>query len=48
MWQFKYFKTQKQMDKWIEKNQHKYKIEIEIIADGYGLEYKPYIIIDIP
>jgi len=46
MWNFKYFKTQKQMEKWFEKNKHKYQINEIIVNNGYGLEYKPLIIIN--
>lgn len=40
MWVFKKFKTQTDMDNWINKNKHKIQYTIIYINNGYALEYK--------
>jgi hypothetical protein len=49
MWQTKYFKTESKARSWMEKNYHKYQMELIFInqktekSAGYGVEYKPLI-----
>jgi hypothetical protein len=47
MWNFKEFKSYKQQMKWIDKNEHKYQIQIIYINNSYGVEYKKLKVIDI-
>lgn len=46
-WQTKEFKTLEQMNKWVNKNKHKYVIEQVFVDNGYCVEYKSLIVIDI-
>lgn len=47
-WKTKTFSNVEKRDHWIEKNKSKHQIVIIFINNGYGVEYKPLIIIDIP
>jgi hypothetical protein len=42
MWQLKTWKLnqQEQYERWIERNRHKYQIEIIFVNNGYGVEYR--------
>ena len=40
MWQTKTFKTQKQAEQWIKKHDHKYRMNLIFINNGFGVEYK--------
>lgn len=42
-WKIKTFKTKEQRDAWIEKNFHKYRIEIIFVNNGYAVDYKDLI-----
>jgi hypothetical protein len=46
-WTLKEFKTREQMDKWVLTNKHKYQIEEIFVDNGFCVEYKPLIVIDI-
>ena len=46
-WTLKKFKTQEQMDKWVLTNKNKYQIEEIFVDNGFCVEYKPLIVIDI-
>lgn len=37
MWETKLFKTKAAMDRWIEKNGHKYQYEEILVNNAYGL-----------
>jgi len=41
MWTKKYFKTYQDLKTWMEKNKNKYQIDIILISNGYGVEYRP-------
>jgi len=41
MWTKKYFKTLAEFRKWIEKNSHKYQIDIIFVNNGMAVEYRP-------
>ena len=43
MWQVKYFKTVKAQKNWIEKNWHKYRINLIFVNNGYAVEFKKLI-----
>jgi len=45
MWKTKTFNTIEERDNWIEKNSHKYQIDIIFINNGYGVEYRKLHII---
>lgn len=47
MWDIKTFKTEKSMLKFIEKNKHKYQIDIIYIENLYGIEYKKLRVINL-
>jgi hypothetical protein len=40
MWKTKFFKTFENQKKWIEKNKHRYQIDIILVNNGYAVEYK--------
>ena len=40
MWITKVFKTLQQQNEWIEKNKHKYQIDILFVNNEYVIEYK--------
>ena len=46
MWNFKEFKSYEQQMEWIDKNKHKYQIDIIYITNSYGVEYKELKVID--
>jgi len=47
VWETKTFKTNEQKKNWIEANASKYRIEEVFINNGYAVEYKKLIVIDI-
>lgn len=40
MWNTKFFKSEAQMNKWIEQNKKYYKIDVIFVNNGYAVEYK--------
>ena len=40
MWETKYFKTKKALDRFMEANKHKYQMTEIFINNGYGVEYR--------
>ena len=46
-WILKEFKTREQMDKWVSTNKHKYQIAEIFVNNGFCVEYKPLVVIDI-
>lgn len=40
MWETKYFKTEKEMQRFIDKNKSRIQYEIIFIHNGYGIEYR--------
>ena len=40
MWNTKTFKTKAAMQSWINKNNHRYQIEVIYVNNGYGITYK--------
>ena len=47
MWKIKEFKTQEERDSWIAKNIGSYQIVIIFLNNSYGVEYRPFKIINI-
>jgi hypothetical protein len=39
MWNYIYFKTLEEAEKWIRENNNKYQMEIIFVQDAYGVEY---------
>lgn len=40
MWEIKYFKTEDEMERFIDKNRNKIQFEIIFINNGYAIEYR--------
>ena len=40
MWNYIYFKTLEEAEKWMIENNNKYQMEIIFVQDAYGVEYK--------
>lgn len=46
-WKTKTFKTRALMDAWVEKNKHKYQMSEVFINNGFGMDYKPLLKINV-